>query len=124
MRMSTSASKWLAANLGGGIVCAGCAGARISAKDDAQSDDDDDNPVSVLEAILGHQVGQSEDTACDKDGVDVSVGVDGDAVVGIGVHGQGVNVGVSLGVGLGVGPPPFTSLDSQGARLRSGSLMT
>jgi len=30
-------------------------------------------------------VDQREDTVCDKDGVDVSVGVDDDAVVGVGV---------------------------------------
>jgi len=80
--------------------------------------------VSVLEAILGHQVGQREDTACDEDGVDISVGVDVDAVVGVGVHDQGVNLGVILGVGLAVGSPFITSLDSYGARLSSGSLMT
>ena len=84
--------------------------ARISANDDAKSDDDDDNKVSVLEAILGRQVGQREDTACDEDGVDVSVGVDVDAVVGVGVHGRGVNLGVGLGVGLVVGSPLITSL--------------
>ena len=44
--------------------------------------------------------------------------------VGVGVHGQGVNLGVGLGVGLVVGSPLITSLDSQGACLRSGSLMT
>ena len=33
-----------------------------------------------LEAILGSQVGQREDTACDEDGVDISVGVDVDEV--------------------------------------------
>jgi len=43
-------------------------------------------------------VGQREDTACDEDGVDVSVGVHDDAVVDVGVHGQCVNLGVSLGV--------------------------
>ena len=43
--------------------------------------------MSILKTILGRQVGQREDTACDKDGVDVSVGVDDDAVVGVGVHG-------------------------------------
>ena len=57
-----------------------CIGARISANDDAQSDvqsdNDDDDPASVLETILGRQVGRREDTVCDKDGVDVSVGVD------------------------------------------------
>ena len=42
--------------------------------------------MSVLEAILGRQVGQREDTACDEDGVDVSVGVNVDAVVGVGVQ--------------------------------------
>ena len=31
--------------------------------------------ASVLEVILGRQVGQREDTACDEDGVDVSLGV-------------------------------------------------
>ena len=64
----------------------------------------------VLEAILGH-VGQSEDTGCDDDGVDVSVDVDVGAVLGVGVHGQGVYLSVSLGVGLFVGSPPLTSLD-------------
>jgi len=82
-----AASEWLAANLGGGVVEAGGTGAHISANDDAQSDDDDDTEASVLEVIHGRQVGQREDTACDKDGVDVSVGVDDDAVVGVGVHG-------------------------------------
>jgi len=79
--------------------------------DDAQSDDDDDEPVDVLEAILGH-VGQHEDTGCDDDWVDVSVGVDVGAIVGVGVHGQGVDLGVSLGVSLVVGTPVLTSLDS------------
>jgi len=90
--------------------------------DDAQSENDDDEPGNVLEAILG-QVGQRDDTAWDEDGVGVSVGVNVDAIVGIGVHDQGVG----LGVGLVVGSPHLTSLDSQqglGARLRSGSLMT
>ena len=107
-----AASEWLAANLGGGGVAAGGTGVRISANDDAQSDDDDDDEVSVLEAILGRQVGQREDMACDEDGVDISVGVDVDAVVGVGVHGQGVNLGVCLGVGLIVGSHLITSLDS------------
>jgi len=49
-----------------------------------QSDDDDDESATVLEAILGRQVGQREDTACNEDGVDVSVGVDVDAVLGVG----------------------------------------
>jgi len=71
-----AALEWLAANLGGGGVVAGGSGARISANDDAQSDNDDDNEMSVLKGILGRQVGQREDTACDEDGVDVSVGVD------------------------------------------------
>ena len=66
--------------------------------------------MRVLEVILGREVGEHEDTACDEDGVDVSVGVDDDAVVGVGVHSQGVNLGVSLGVGIG--SPPLTSLDS------------
>jgi len=39
--------------------------------------------MSILETILGRQVGQREDTACDEDGVNVSVGVDDDAVVGV-----------------------------------------
>ena len=56
--------------------------------------------MSVLEDILGRQVGQREDTTCEEDGVDVSVSVDAHAVVGVGVHGQGVNLGVGLGVGL------------------------
>jgi len=81
-----AASEWLAANLGGGGVAAGGTGARISANDDAQSDDDDDDEVSVLEAILDCQVGQREDMACDEDGLDVSVGVNVDAVVGVGVQ--------------------------------------
>jgi len=102
------ALEWLAANLGGGVVITGGTGARISAHDDTQSDDNDNDKVSVLEVILGRQVGQREDTACDEDEVDVSVGVDDDAVVGVGVHGHGVN----LGVGIVVGPFPLTPLDS------------
>jgi len=51
-------------------------------------------------------VRQREDTACNEDGVDVSVCVDDNAVVCVGVHGQGVNLGVSLGVGIVVGPLP------------------
>ena len=51
-------------------------------------------------------MGQREDTVCDEDGVDVSVGVDDDAVVRVGVHEQGVNLGVSLGEGIVVAPPP------------------
>jgi len=101
-----AASEWLAANLGGGVVDTGGTGARISANDDAQSDDDDDDEMRVLEVILGRQEGQREDTACDEDGVDVSVGVDNDAVVGADVHEQGVNLGVNLGVGIVIGPPP------------------
>ena len=81
-----AASGWLAANLGGGVVDAGGTGARISTNDDAQSDDNEDDEASVLEVILGRQVGQREDTAYDEDGVDVSVGVDDDAVVGVDVH--------------------------------------
>ena len=107
-----AALEWLAANLGGGGVAAGGTGARISANNGAQSDDDDDDEVSVLEAILGRQVGQREDTACDEDGVDVSVGVDVDAVVGVGVHGQGVNLGVSLVVTVGSLLLTSESLDS------------
>ena len=57
-------------------------------------------------------MGQREDTFCDKNGVDVSVGVDNDAVVGVGVYCQGVNPGVSLGVGIVVGSPLLTSLNS------------
>jgi len=45
-----------------------------------QSDIDDNEPATVLEAIHGRQVVQREDTACDEDGVDISVGVDVDAV--------------------------------------------
>jgi len=97
-----AALEWLAANLAG-------TGARNSANDDAQCDDDDDAPASILEDMLGRQVGQREDTVCDKDGVDVSVGVDDDTVVGVGVHGQGINLGVSLCVVTVVGPPPLTS---------------
>jgi len=83
-----AALEWLAATLGSGAVAAGGTGARNSANDDAQSDNDDNEPASVLEAILGRQVGQREDTAGDEDGVDVSVGVNVVAVVGVGVHGQ------------------------------------
>ena len=107
-----AASEWLAANLGGGGVATGGTGARISANDDAQSDDDDDDEVSVFEDILGRQVGQREDTACHEDGVDISVGVDDDAVAGLGVHGQGVNLGVSPSVVIVVGSPLINSLDS------------
>ena len=71
-----AALEWLAANLGGGCVAAGGTGARISANDHAQSDNDDGDEVNVLEDILGRQVGQREDTACNEDGVDVSVGVE------------------------------------------------
>ena len=85
---------------------------RISANNATQSGDDDDDLVSVLETILGRQVGQREDMVCDKDGVDVSVGVDDDAVVGASVHDQGVILGVSLGVGIVAGSPLLTSLDS------------
>jgi len=77
-----------------------------------QSDIDDNKPATVLEAIHGRQVVQCEDTACNEDGVDISVGVDVDVVVGVGVHGQVVNLGVSLGVSLVVGSRPLTSLDS------------
>ena len=68
--------------------------------------------VTILKAILGRQVSQREDTACDQDGVDVSVGVHVGAVVGVGVHGQGVNLDVGLGVSLVVGSPLIISLDS------------
>jgi len=64
-----AALEWLSANLGGGVVDTGGTGARISAHDDAQSDDDEDDEVSVLEVVLGSQVGQREDTVCDEDGV-------------------------------------------------------
>ena len=58
-----AASEWLAANIGGGVVDAGGGtGARISASDDAKSDDDDDDETSVLEVILGRQVGQREES--------------------------------------------------------------
>jgi len=50
---SITASEWLAANLGGGGVATGGTGARIGANDDAQSDDDDNDEMSVLKAILG-----------------------------------------------------------------------
>jgi len=106
------ASEWLAANVGDGVVDAGGTVARMSANDDAQSDDDDDDEASVLEVILGRQVGQREDTACDENGVDVSVSVKDDTVVGVGVHGQWVNLGISLGVGVVVDSPPITPLDS------------
>ena len=75
--------------------------------DDAQSNNDDDKLADVLKAIQGH-VGQYQDTGCDNDGVNVSVGVNVGAVVGVSVHGQGVN----LGVCLVVSPPPRTFLDS------------
>jgi len=101
-----AASEWLAANLGGGVINTGGTGACISAQDDAQSDDNDNDEESVLDIIMDRQVCQREDKVCDDDGVDASVGVDDDAVVGVGVHGQGVNQGVRLGVGILVGPPP------------------
>jgi len=84
------ASDWpgLAATLGDGAVAAGATGVCKSANDDAQSHNDNDEPASVLEAILGRQVGHREDTACDEDKVGISVGVDVDAVVGVSVHGQ------------------------------------
>jgi len=47
------ASEWLAANLGCGVFAAGGTGARISANNDAQSDNDDDDPASALETLLG-----------------------------------------------------------------------
>ena len=107
-----AASGWLADYLCGGGVAAGGTGARISANDDAKSHDNDDDEVSVLEAILGRQLGQREDLACDEDGVDISIGVDVDAVVGVGVHGQGVNLGVSLVVTVGSLLLTSESLDS------------
>jgi len=103
-----AALEWLAATLSDGAVTAGGIGVSNSASDDAQSDDDDNAPDSVLEGILGRQVGQREDTACEEDGVAVSLGFDVDVVGGVSVHGQGV----SLGVGLVVGSPPPTFLDS------------
>ena len=121
---SVAASEWLAATVGGGDVDADGTGARNSANNDAQIDNDDDEPATVLEAILGSQVGQREDTACNDNGVDVSAGFDVNAVVGVSVHGQGVDLGVGLGVGLVVGSPHLTFLDSQGACLRSESLVT
>ena len=90
-------------------VAAGGTGARNSANDEAQGDDDDDKPASVLEAILGRKVDQREDMACHEDGVDVSVGVDADALVGVGVHGQAVNLGVSRS-NCRVSPPHFPRL--------------
>ena len=54
-----AASEWLAANLGGGVVDAGGTGVHISANDDAQSDDDDEDEASVFEVILGRQVARS-----------------------------------------------------------------
>ena len=48
----------------------------VLARTMTHSDDDDDDEVSVLEGILGRQVDQREDTVCDEDGVDVSVGLD------------------------------------------------
>ena len=86
----------VAANLGGDVVAAGGTGASISVNDDAQSDDDDEDQPSVLEDILGRQVRQREDTACDEDGVDVSVGVNDDPVVGVVVYDQALQ-GVQLG---------------------------
>ena len=47
------ASEWLAANIGGGVVDAGGTGACISANDDAQSEDNDNDKTSILEVILG-----------------------------------------------------------------------
>jgi len=91
--------EWLATNLGGGGVAAGGTGARLSTNDDAKRDDDDDDEASVLEAIPDRRVGQRQDTACDEDTVDVSVGVDVDTDVGVRVHDQGVNLGVGLNVG-------------------------
>jgi len=93
--------------------------------DDAQSHDDDDDSAGILEAILGRG-GQCEDVSYEDDGVDVSLDVDVGAVVGVGVgvNGQSVSLSVGLGVGLVVGSTPITSLDSSGAHLRPGSLMT
>ena len=51
-------------------------------------------------------MGRHEDTDCDEDEVDISVGVDIGTVVGDSVHGQGVNLGVGLGVDLVIGSPP------------------
>jgi len=97
-----AALEWLAVTLGGDDVATGGTGARDSANDDALSDNDDNEPASVLEdileAILDRQTDQCEDTACDEDRVDVSVGADADVVVCVGVHVPGVNLGVSLGV--------------------------
>jgi len=52
-------------------------------------------------------VGQREDTDCNQEEVDVSLGVDVGTVVGDSAHGEGVNLGVGLGVVLVVGPPPL-----------------
>ena len=84
----------------------------VLARTMTHSDDDDDDEVSVLEGILGRQVDQREDTTCDEDGVDVSVGLDVDTVAGFGVHDHGVGLGVGLVVGLIVGSPLIPSLDS------------
>jgi len=76
-----------------------------------QSDDDDDGPADILEAILGH-MSQCEDVGCVDDGVDVSVGVGVGAGVGVGVSGLGVSLGVGLGVSLVLAFPALTSLGS------------
>jgi len=49
--------------------------------DNAQSDDDEDDPVDTLETILGH-MSQCEDVGYNDDGVEVSLGVGVGAVVG------------------------------------------
>ena len=49
--------------------------------DDAQSGDDENDPVDTLGAILGH-MSQREDVGCNDDGVEVGVGVGVGAVVG------------------------------------------
>jgi len=76
--------------------------------DDAQNDNDDDNSVDILEAIL-RRVGQLEDAGYDDNGVDVSVGVDVGAGVGVGVNIQSVSLGVVLSVSLVEGLPSLPS---------------
>ena len=51
-----AASEWLATTLGDGDVAAGGTGARNSANNDAQSDDDNDEIATILEAILDYHL--------------------------------------------------------------------
>ena len=55
--------------------------------------------------------------------MDVSVRVGVGAVAGVGVNAQGFNLYFSLIIILFISSLPPTTLDSSGARLRSGSLM-